>query len=96
MIGLRRVADWLVRPEERSRARERLADAGVDLLVGLAVLVVALVVVAVAAVALGTFVLGAGGVLGIVGGWVGMFALVLLVPIAVMKVATALYGRFRR
>lgn len=96
MIELRRVTDWLVRPEERARARERLADAGTDLLVGLAVLVVALAVVAVAAVALVRFVLGAGGVLGIVVGWIGMFGLALLVPVAVMKVATALYGRFGR
>lgn len=96
MRELRRVADWLVRPAERARARERLVDAGTDLLVGLAVLVVALVVVAVAAVTLGRFVLGAGGVLGIVGGWIGMFVLVLLVPVAAMKVAIALYGRFGR
>lgn len=96
MSALRRIADWLVRPEERARLREGAGAAATDLLVGLAVLVVAIVVVLAAALALGSLVLDAGGAFAVVGGWVGMFGLALLVPFAVMKTATALYGRLGR
>lgn len=93
MTELRRVADRLVAPNQRARVRERLAVAGTDLLVGVAVLLAALVVAGVAAVVLGTLVLG-GGVLGIVVGWAAVFGLALLIPAVAMKVGGALYVRF--
>lgn len=96
MNALRRVADWLVRPEERQRLREDAGNAAKDVVVGLASLLLALAVVVGASLALGSLVLDTGGTLGIVAGWVGMFALALLVPFAVMKLATALYARLGR
>lgn len=96
MNALRRVADWLVRPEERQRLREDAGNAAKDAVVAVASLLVALAVVVAASLVLGRLVLGAGGTFGIVGGWVGMFALALLVPVAVMKLATALYARLGR
>ncbi|WP_255195104.1 hypothetical protein [Halorarius litoreus] len=96
MNALRRVVDWLVRPDERERLREDAGNAVKDLLVLGAVVALSFVIVVAAALALGTFILDAGSVFGIVGGWVGMFGLVLLVPMAVMKLATAMYGRLGR
>jgi hypothetical protein len=96
MNTLRRVVDWLVRPEERRRLREDAGNAAKDAVVGVASLLLAFVVVVVASLALGSFVLDTGGTVGIIAGWVGMFALALLVPFAVMKLATALYTRLGR
>lgn len=96
MNVLRRFADWLVRPEERERLREDASNAAKDVVVIVASVAVALTVVVVASLALGRLVLGAGGTAGIVGGWVGMFGLALLVPVAVMKLATTLYARLGR
>lgn len=96
MNALRRFVDWLVRPEERTRLREGAGNAAKDVFVGAASLAAALVVVVAASLALGRLVLGAGGTFGIVGGWVGMFGLALLVPVAVMKLATFLYVRLGR
>lgn len=96
MNALRRFADWLVRPDERQRLREDAGNAVKDVVVALASLLVALAVVVGASLALGRLVLGAGGTFGIVAGWVGMFALALLVPVAVMNLATALYARLGR
>lgn len=96
MTALRRFVDWLVRPEERRRLREDAGNAAADLVVGVASLLLAFAVVVGASLALGRLILGAGGTFGIVGGWVGMFGLALLVPFAVMKLATALYARLGR
>jgi hypothetical protein len=96
MNALRRAVDWLVRPEERQRLREDAGNAAKDAVVGVASLLLAFAVVVGASLALGRLVLGAGGTLGIVAGWVGMFALALLVPFGVMKLATALYARLGR
>ncbi|WP_255150949.1 hypothetical protein [Halorarius halobius] len=96
MSVVRRVVDRVVGPETRARLRRDAGNVAADLLVGAVVLLVALAIVVAAALALGSLVLDAGGTLGIVGGWVGMFTLVLLVPLATLKTATALYGRFGR
>lgn len=96
MNAIRRFVDWLVRPEERRRLREDAGNAAKDAVVGVASLLLAAVVVVGASLALGSLVLDTGGTFGIVAGWVGMFGLALVVPFAVMKLATALYGRLGR
>lgn len=96
MNALRRVVDWLLPLRARARLRDRARTAGLDALVGVVVVLVALAITLLAALALGTLVLDAGGPLGIVAGWVATFAMLLFVPLAAMKTATALYGRVGR